>query len=81
MPEYDYKTMETREDRGRREYAVFGWKPYRKGSMLEGQMSKNYLGTYPTVEEALEEHPGSEMGHPAFDPVIGLHHLPDEGDL
>ena len=75
--QWDYKTIRmTREDN----WVVHGFKPYPRGSVLEGQEGKFFIDSYETLEEAQAEHPDAGMGHDLLDPMISLNHLPDDGD-
>lgn len=65
----------------RAEYGVYGYDEYPEGSVLAGQQRRTFLASYPTLEEAQEEHPDAVIvaGSGYQPPYLG--HLPDGPDI
>ena len=59
------------------EYGVYKYGTYPRNSVLAGQQSRQYLGSYPTMGEALQAHPGANVTGCGYqEPYLG--HLPDD---
>jgi len=61
---------------------VLGWSVYPRGSVLEGQPMKVFLGNFPTEEEARAAYPKAQPGFSSHwtEPQVSLSHLPGEDD-
>ena len=66
---------------------VYVWGTYQRGSVLEGQPYRGYIGEYATRDEALAalyaRHPGlkvEDLDQPSSKPEVSLNHLPGEDD-
>ena len=60
------------------QFSVYQFGEYPRGSVLEGQTMKQFMGMYDTADQAKAAYPQAEEGyrdaHNHFD------HLPDDGD-
>jgi hypothetical protein len=59
---------------------VYGWSTYARGSVLQGQPMKCFIGTFDSPELALKAYPGAKPSHPFMEPQVSLSHLPGEDD-
>ncbi len=62
------------------EVVVHRWKVMPDYSVLAGQSIKQYVGSFPSVEEALVKFPKARASHPMLQPQVQLNHLPGEDD-
>jgi hypothetical protein len=81
--EFDYLTFNRKPEWTQDPIAVYGWGTYPSHSVLAGQPSKTFLGSYATIEEACKAHP--ELDPDACsskwtEPQVSLSHLPGEDD-
>ena len=67
-------TYEYRDDR----YIVHKWGVYPEWSVLAGQDKKQFLDSFETEEEVLENYPNATLSHAMLQPGIYFGHL--EGD-
>jgi hypothetical protein len=76
--EYDYYTLRHSKYGG---IDVLGWSTYPKGSVLEGQPMKVFLGAFDTEEEAKKAYPQATSYSSVWtEPQVSLNHLPSEND-
>ena len=60
---------------------VLGWGIHPRGSVLEGQPRKVFMGNFDSVEKAQELYPkATEWSNRFTDPEVNLSHLPGEDD-
>ena len=61
------------------EYGVYDYQVFPRGSVLEGQRNRIFLGRYPTLAEAQAAHPDAEVKieGSGYTPV-DVSHLPDD---
>jgi len=63
----------------RKEYGVYKYGTYGRGSVLAGQQSRQFLATYTTLEEAMAAYPGADLTGCGYqEPYLG--HLSEDSD-
>ena len=80
MPsKYDYVTIE---DKGGdvMPFAAYGWSRYPRGSVMEGQASKQFIECYANEAEARAAHPNAIEGVGNRSANNSVSHLPGEDD-
>jgi hypothetical protein len=60
-------------------YGVYRYDTYPRHSVLAGQRRRQFLDSFPTLEEAQAKYPGAELCGCGYQPPY-LNHLRDEDD-
>ena len=56
---------------------VYGYDYYPPSSVLAGQYRRNFIESFPSVEEAQAAYPNTEIGHTLMQPQNSFNHLDD----